>query len=279
MNRVKKLLALVLALVLMLGLTACTGFGAGMAKAAKKMSACKSMRMDLNIQSDIKVGLIGEPTDLDIRITGTADIIREPMVMKLVLDTTVMGEPIHALCYFEPTAEGGTVFMSLDDGKTWARQTVELDGMKPENTESPSIAALAKLASGFEKTSIQTIKGADATVYAGILSAEDLMHLAENAGVDEDIQLAGDIPVTIALGKKSGMISMIDLDLTEVMRTLISAAMEEGESAAEDLFKLDVQVDKCTVNCVLYDYDAVGEIVIPAEARSAPDLDNLPDLF
>jgi len=279
MKKVKKLLALALALVLMLSLTGCTGFGVGMAKAAKKMSACKSMRMDLDIQSEMKVGLMGDTTDLDVRITGTADITRNPMVMKLVLDTTMMDEPVQILCYCETAADGGTVYFSLDEGNTWLRTSVELDGLNPEDASKPSITELAKLASDFKKTGVQTIKGADATVYAGTLRGEDLTHLAENADVDEHVQFAGDIPVTIALGKKSGMISMIDMDMTEVVRGIVTALMEEDDGASSDFFKLDVQVEKCTVNCILYDYDAVDQIVIPPEARSAADLDRLSDLF
>lgn len=278
MKKVKKLLALALTLVLMLSLTACTGFGAGMAKAAKKMNACKSMRMDLDIRSVVKISLMGEGSNLDVRITGTADITRDPMAMKLVLDTSVMDEPIHVLSYCEAAADGGTVYFSLDNGKTWARRTLELEDLKPENTERPSITELAKLAADFKKTGVQTIKGADATVYTGTLRGEDLTRLAQSAGADGALQLAGDIPVTIALDKKSGMISMIDLDMTELVRGLTAAVMED-DGASSSFFKPDIRVEKCTVNCLLYDYDAVEQIVIPDEARSAPDLGNLTDLF
>ena len=134
------------------------------------------------------------------------------------------------------------------------------------------------------------IRGSESTVYRGTVSLKDLPQgvdltgslgqMTESTGITltpNDIANIGDMPVAIAIDNKTGLISGFALDMTDTLQGFTSIAMDAymaqmlGEQfEGLDLSKLGVtlHVDDCELECVMYDYDQVGNIVIPDNVRN-----------
>ncbi len=293
MKLFKRCTAVLLILALALALAGC-GFAAKMTRAAKKMEKLQSYRMDLDMDMALKLSMLGQSMDMDMKISGSSDVNTDPSRTKAELRIKMLGQDIPMLSYTDKTDTGLVTYSSPDGGKTWTRQTVE----SPELAEAAGkngFTRLLKLASAFEKTGTETVRGSEATVYSGVISGEDLESVMEISGVLKnvfstmdmsmdglDLTQYGGIPTTISLDNKSGMVVRYTMDMTEFMGKMMPAMMDAvmKEAAADsgleglDLSKLGFSVETGRVFAAveLYDFDAVGTIEIPAEALAASEL-------
>ena len=292
MKTFKRCTAVLLILALTLALAGC-GFAAKMTRAAKKMERLQSYRMGLDMDMALKLSMLGQSMDMDMKISGSSDVNTDPSRTRAELRIKMLGQDIPMLSYTDKTGTGLVTYSSPDGGKTWTRQTVE----SPELAEAAGkngFTRLLKLASAFEKTGTETVRGSMATVYSGVITGEDLESVMEISGVLKnvfstmdmsmdglDLTQYGGIPTTISLDNKSGMVVKYTMDMTEFMGKMMPAMMEAvmKEAAADsgleglDLSKLGFSVETGRVFAAveLYDFDAVGAIEIPAEALSAPE--------
>ena len=298
MKNIKKLLAILLVLTMALSLAAC-GFEAKMARAAKKMEKLESYRMDMDLDMAMSMSLMGQSMDLDIGMQGKADVNTKPLVMKMDMDMTTMGESIHMLSYAEKTDAGYITYVSPDGGDTWVKQTLD-GGQLPEAGAATNFALLFKLVGKFEKTGTETIRGSEATVFSGTVEGEDIAQMVEMSGVMDtlsesmdvdlgelnvELESLGGIPTTISLDNKTGYIVRYTMDMTELMQNLMPVLMDQlmatiaEESGLEGLdlsmLGLKLDVSKTVVAVELYDFDAAGTVEIPAEARAAEELSDL----
>ena len=293
MKTFKRCTALLLILALALALAGC-GFAAKMTRAAKKMEKLQSYRMDLDMDMALKLSMLGQSMDMDMKISGSSDVNTNPSKTKADLRIKMLGEEIPMLSYTDKADTGLVTYSSPDGGETWTRQTVE----SPELAEAAGkngFANLLKLASSFEKTGTETVRGSMATVYSGVIAGADLESVMEISVVLKnvfstmdmsmdglDLTQYGSIPTTISLDNKSGMVVRYTMDMTEFMSKMMPAMMDAvmKEAAAEsgleglDLSKLGFSVETGRIFAAveLYDFDAVGTIEIPAEALAAPEL-------
>ena len=292
MKTFKRCTAVLLILALTLALAGC-GFAAKMTRAAKKMERLQSYRMGLDMDMALKLSMLGQSMDMDMKISGSSDVNTDPSRTRAELRIKMLGQDIPMLSYTDKTGTGLVTYSSPDGGKTWTRQTVE----SPELAEAAGkngFTRLLKLASAFEKTGTETVRGSMATVYSGVITGEDLESVMEISGVLKnvfstmdmsmdglDLTQYGGIPTTISLDNKSGMVVKYTMDMTEFMGKMMPAMMEAvmKEAAADsgleglDLSKLGFSVETGRVFAAveLYDFDAVGTIEIPAEALAAPE--------
>lgn len=293
MKTFKRCTAVLLILALTLALTGC-GFAAKMTRAAKKMEKLQSYRMDLDMDMALKLSMLGQSMDMDMKIAGSSDVNTNPSRTKTDMRIKMLGEEIPLLSYTDKTDAGLVTYSSPDGGKTWTRQTMESRELA-EAAGKNSFAGLLKLASAFEKTGTETVRGSMATVYSGVISGADLESVMELSGVLKsvfstmdmsmdglDLTQYGGIPTTISLDNKSGMVVRYTMDMTEFMSKMMPAMMDAvmKEAAADsgleglDLSKLGFSVETGRVFAAveLYDFDAVGTIEIPAEALAAREL-------
>lgn len=293
MKTCRRLLALTLVLALALSLTGCGSFTSRMTRAARKMSKLQSYSMDLNMDMAMKMSVLGQDMDMDMLVTGVTDVNTEPSRTRSKLTLGMLGEEMTVLSYSEKTDSGLVSYSSSDDGKSWSKRPLDSEG-QAQTTGRNSFTDLLKLAAGFEKTGSETVRGSEATVYAGVLRAEDMENVmqmsdllkqvltAMNLPADSvDMKELGSVPVTVALDDKSGMVVKYTMDLTELMGKLMPGMVDAllNEAAAQsglggmDLSKLGFKVTTGRVfaETELYNFDAVGTIEIPAEALAAPE--------
>ena len=154
---------------------------------------------------------------------------------------------------------------------------------------------LAKLAETFEEQGTEEIRGSAATVYKGMIPGADISAaIAESGALEQlaelqdsaEIDLSGldfsdlsDIPATIAIDNKSGMISRYTMEMTDIMQDFMGSIMDvvlaqvAKESGMEGVdlaaLGLTVEINKVEATVDLFDYDAVKTVEIPQAALEA----------
>lgn len=285
MKNLKKVLALLLALAMVLCLSACGSFEKKMAKSAAKMGQLDSMHADMELSLGMNLSVIGQSMDMDITIKSGIDMNTEPFAMKMDMDVEAMGIGQQAQVYIVDEAGERVAYASDDGGKTWERGTVEVDVDVNGMSVKDSLALLSKWADSFEKTGEENINGSIATKYSGAIDAESLVQMMESVGADEaleaglgvdfdgdDAAALKDVPVSIWIDNKSGMVVRMDMDMTELMQSLLSDIIDETISGAMDgsglgNLPLDMQLSTAAATVEFSQFDEVGKIELPAGVK------------
>lgn len=294
MKQFKKILVIVLALALVLSLCACSAFESKMAKAAQKMSKADSFRMDMDMDMVMNLAAMGESLSIDAKVQAEADVLTEPVKMAGSVSMDMMGEEMDFLFCVEQKDDTLSLYLSSDDGETWVRRDVD-DVQKPEVSKTEMLGALRKLATTFEETGTEEIRGSKSTVFSGVISGADISAaIAESGALEQmaemgesaEIDLSGldfsdlsDIPATIAIDDKSGMVSRYTMDMTDIMQDFMDQIMNvvlaqvakesgmEGVDLSALGFTLEIETVQASVE--LYDYNQVKSVEIPEAALEA----------
>lgn len=303
MKYVKRVLAVVLVLVLVLSLSGCTAFETKMAKASSKMKKVDNLRADVGMVVDLDMTMLGQSImDMDFDITGTFDIDKKNLVAKGFLNLDMMGEETAVLLYIEKDGDVVRTYTSNDNGQNWVVKETQPDPENPgdlfslfdvggiTDLDKEKLAQLTRIAETFEETGTSLVRGSEATLYTGQLSLDDLQdrsvltellnQLNDSMGTaltEADLAAMGKLPVTIGIDNKTGMITKIELDMTDMIQSVAGIAMDiymaqvlkEQGLEGMDLSAMGVKmkVNECTLEADLYDFDAVGDVVIPNEVR------------
>ncbi len=268
---------------------------ARMAPAAKKRQKLQSYRIDVSMDMEMKLSVFGQDMDIDMKVNNTTDANTSPDKTKSEMTMEMLGEKVTVLGYTEKTDTGLVTYSSTDGGKTWSRTSVEGDE-QAKASDLSNFSELLKLASSFEETGSETVRGSEATVYSGVIPSETMEKILQMSSMlesvletmnlsldDVELEELGSVPVTIALDNKSGMVVRYTMDLSEMMAKLmpvmfnaiVSEAVSQMGLEGLDLEQLGFKVETGRVFATgeLYDFDAVGTIEIPAEALNAPELE------
>ena len=286
----KRIAAALLALAVMLTLAGCGSFAGRMAGAVRKMEKVQSCRVDLSLDTALNITVLGREMPAELAVNASGDVNTKPGRSRLELTTSLLGERGRLLAYTERTGEDYTLYLSPDGSGIWTKQTLDIE----EPDTKTGLAGILKLASRFEKTGVESVRGSEATVFAASFSGEELdraVALSDTLeGVLEALELeegeitledCGSIPVTVAIDNKSGLVTRCTLDLTELMQGLMPKLMDAvmAETAEQlglegmDLSRLGFALDigRVSVTAELYDFDAAAPVEIPAEALAASE--------
>ena len=302
MNKtVRRVLALFLALLMALSLSACSMFSGRAAICAAKMSKVKSLRMDLYTDLRMSMSLFGEAMNLDMSVTGPLELTTSPMKAGAELRVEMLGEALKLLSYTERSGSSQVVYYSADQGKSWQKQALDTAGFSAGGgLDMKSIAGIAKLGANFEETGLETVKGSEAIVYQGSISVADLRQIIDFSAVlaaaekssglsleesDFDFDSVAPIPLTLCISKRGSMLVRYAVDLTglaqAILPVVVQAAVKNAmaqsplsgiaDTDGADLSTLgiDFNLSRLVVASDLYDFDAVADITIPPEALAA----------
>ena len=301
MTRFKKLLAVLLILALTLSLSGCGMFEMKLAKAVLSMKKLDSLRADFSVDLDMSISIFGNAalsSDIDVDVNGTADLITGPLKGKIDLDITALDETTPLLVYLENAAGNLLLYFSPDEGRTWQKYDPQVSGTFKIDLGKEELSWLTQVASSFQETGTVTVKGSQATEYSGVIKWEDITSGADMEALakemsdalgtpvsssDLNLGSAGDVPVTLCIDNKNGMITKFTMDLTSLMHSLMPFVMdlamkviaEKGglgsfASFAGGLLQVSLDVDRFFVSTELYDFNAVADFTIPDEAQNAP---------
>ena len=286
MKKMTKILAFVLSAAMLLSLTACGSFESRLAKAVKKMNDVQNMHMDMNMDLAIGISLLGESMDMEMDMDLGMDIQKEPMITKMDATLSMLGETEHVLSYIEKNGDDFVMYTSDNGGGSWSRQEMSA-GELPSQAAlgADSLQMFLDCAKNFEEVGEESVLGSAATRYDGTINGEYVAEAMEMTGAWEMLQESlgadfdasglgdmGDIPTSLWIDKKSGMITRYDMDMTEIMNALTAELMDAvmAENGLSGLgLDVGMEISHVTVSAVLSNFNGVGEIVIPDAAKAA----------
>ena len=169
MKNMKKLLALALALLMLLSLSACGGFEMRMARAASRMSKLESVHTDAVVTADVNLSLMGNSSAVEAKMELSADTQKEPLLAAGQLNAGVYGISKELGFYAERSGDTEiSVYLSTDGGQNWETNTLDMENASFELDLSAQLKAMAGMAALFTETGKETVNGVAAVGYAGL---------------------------------------------------------------------------------------------------------------
>ncbi len=292
MRTVKKGLAILLALVMVLSLTACGSLSA--AKAIRNMLKADSYHVDCTVDMNLGLGMMEQNfMNLDLSMGGTADVNHDPFRGTGKFQMEMLDEAVDGSYFFTRDGDELIIYTSTD-GENWNMSTIELQDFPDRSSLSfskESLAAFAKIAELFEETGTEIVNGSEATVYSGTITGEELQAMMDDSGqsadLPEELDLStlGAVPVTVAVDNETGMVSKITVDLAALTESLLPLFLQLGMQAAADdaeepgeidetialLSMMDISCNEFLITVLISDYNEVGEVTIPDEVIASAE--------
>ena len=278
MKKTKRILVFAILAAMLLSLCGCGMFRTRVAKAAVKMSKLESLHADIEAQLGVGLSLLGQDMNVDVSVTGGADIQRDPARMNMDLTADAASLEQGLLLYGTERDGGFDVYYSADSGKNWIKGSVDAD-VDANNTKVDGKSAfllLSDSAASFKEYGKEKINGADTIRYNGEITSDELkmalklanakQALEEGLGVELDDDVfsdLGSIPVSIWIDMKTDMIVRIELDLSDAMQGLVPAIVDKAMGQAGVGIDVDTKVHDVIVSITLSEFDAV-QVTKPA---------------
>lgn len=291
MKRIGLLTGVVVAVMLGAGVD---GFGGQeqMEHAIRLTGEVRTYGADARTSMGMTMTVMGQEINMDMTTQSTTEWMREPLRTKVEMTTTVMGQSSHGISYAEKQGDD-YVSYAKPEGQDWVKMTLKGDAF-PSGTWD--LGQFLELVADFEENGTETVGGAEATVYAGALTAEKfkgIMNLGQlvssigaSLGMDAskmNLDDYGAIPMTVLIDNTTDLPVKITSDLTGFMKKVAPAIIQgvcdsiRARMGTEDIEPeaLGFGVDFTEVRAETFyrDFDAVEPFEIPEEALGAKPFD------
>lgn len=272
MKKTKRILVFAILAAMLLSLCGCGMFRTHVAKAAIKMSKLESLHADVEMQIGMGISVLGQDVNADATVTGGADIQRDPERVYVNMNAEVAGFEQNMLLYAVGRDGGADVYSSADSGESWTKDSIENDdSSKSSKADGKSVfLLLSDSAASFKEYGKEKVNGADAIRYNGKITSDELKQALELADVKQsleeslDVELdddvfedLGDVPVSIWIDVKSGMIVRVEMDMSDVMQGLVPVLVDKAMEKTDVGIGVNTKVYDATVSITLSEFDAV----------------------
>ena len=272
MKKAKRILVFAILAAMLLSLCGCGMFRTHVAKAAIKMSKLESLHADIEMQIGMGISVLGQDVNADATVTGGADIQRDPERVYVNMNAEVAGFEQNLLFYGVGRDDGFDVYSSVDSGESWTKDSIENDdSSKSSKADGKSVfLLLSDSAASFKEYGKEKVNGSDAIRYNGKITSDELRQALELANAKQaleeslDVELdddvfedLGDVPVSIWIDVKSGMIVRVEMDMSDVMQGLVPVLADKAMEKADIGIGVNTKVYEVTVSITLSEFDAV----------------------
>lgn len=272
MKKAKRILVFAILAAMLLSLCGCGMFRTHVAKAAIKMSKLESLHADVEMQIGMGISVLGQDVNADAAITGGADIQRDPERVYVNMNAEVAGFEQNLLFYGVGRDDGFDVYSSVDSGESWTKDSIENDdSSKSSKADGKSVfLLLSDSAASFKEYGKEKVNGSDAIRYNGKITSDELRQALELADVKQsleeslDVELdddvfedLGDVPVSIWIDVKSGMIVRVEMDMSDVMQGLVPVLVDKAMEKTDVGIGVNTKVYDVTLSVTLSEFDAV----------------------
>ena len=272
MKKAKRILVFAILAAMLLSLCGCGMFRTRVAKAAIKMSKLDSLHADVEMQIGMGISVLGQDVNADATVTGGADIQRDPERVYVNLMAEVAGFEQNLLFYGVGRDDGFDVYSSADSGESWTKDSIENDdSSKSSKADGKSVfLLLSDSAASFKEYGKEKVNGSDAIRYNGKITSDELRQALELANAKQaleeslDVELdddvfedLGDVPVSIWIDVKSGMIVRVEMDMSDVMQGLVPVLVDKAMEKTDVGIGVNTKVYEVTVSITLSEFDAV----------------------
>ena len=278
--KMKKILAAAMAMTMML-----TGCGGGkvdtaevealLSKAKETMATVESMAAEMTMEMDMSMG--GET----IETTTLASIRSQQHPVKMAMEMSMLmsdGTKVDQMQMYAVEEDGHLhTYMSMADA--WYAETLEMGELNQYNAEENMDLYLDNI-TDVKSVTQEAVNGTQTTKISGVITGAAMETAIADSGVTASAASMGltvemledlydemkDLPVSLWIDAE-GYVLKYEMDMTEMMQKIMDESMKALGAAESDL-KMDIE--KTSVTMVCSDFNAVGEIEIPAEALLVP---------
>jgi hypothetical protein len=280
LKKMSFMLPLIVIVILALALTGCGGVGTTsnadnpLIASAEAMANVDSYAADMVM--DMTMASQGFTMDMDM--TSDIKCIVKPsllMSMDYTMTMPLFGdEPMQSSIYIEQT-DTGLILYNNENG-AWTKSELPIENMEQYMNQNPAdmIALYQDNLVSSESLGEEAVNGQDCYKINVTISSEAFMALMnqmgntdmlgmteeELAANQELLAAGGDLTTTLWISKSDNMLLKQSMDLSQFMTNIINASAGEGQSVDEMTMTLSIEY---------HDYNAIDEIVIPAEAKNA----------
>ncbi|MBE6989961.1 MAG: hypothetical protein E7426_04355 [Ruminococcaceae bacterium] len=270
--------AALLALVMLLGLSACGGKGEDISKkdpkqvmteAGEKLAAAKSISFKL----DMEMAFATQGETIDLSMYMAVDTIKEPLQIRA---NTHMGMfDMDVVVYTIKEGDDIVAYTGAEnEGKMeWYKTTLTATEMEEQtaayNAED-SFSAQLELAENLKMVGTETIAGKKAIRYDGVIPGAEIGKAMDATGGEDTLDLLGidlskldqDVPISIWI-YEDGMPARYAFDMTDLM----------GQMMGESDYAAGIQITDMRVDMTITGVDEITEITLPPEALAAEEMD------
>lgn len=272
MKKTKRILVFAILAAMLLSLCGCGMFRTHVAKAAIKMSKLESLHADVEMQIGMGISVLGQDVNADATVTGGADIQRDPERVYVNMNAEVAGFEQNMLLYAVGRDGGADVYSSADSGESWTKDSIENDdSSKSSKADGKSVfLLLSDSAASFKEYGKEKVNGSDAIRYNGKITSDELKQALELADVKQSLEESldaeldddvfedlGDVPVSIWIDVKSGMIVRVEMDMSDVMQGLVPVLVDKAMEKTDVGIGVNTKIYDATVSITLSEFDAV----------------------
>lgn len=283
-NLWRKIASGALALAMMFTLAAC-GKEEGGADAASVMVAAQqelTKVSSMRYTYAMEMAISAEGQSVEMKVDGTADITMNPFAAKMTMNMDMLGMALKDVQVYM-VSEGGQMvaYTGMDmtgaGQNQWYKSLADDSGMNAEQYDAVEAFELyMKNGSNFKAVGTDTVQGASATRYEGVITSDMLEDTLEESGsLDNITSLLGEdygdvlaslsgIPITIWIND-AGLPVKYVFDMTSMMTELL-----QNSADSEDA---DMSVDKFVMSMEVLGYNDIEPITVPQEV-----LDNAVDV-
>ena len=279
MKRIQRACALVIAMLLLLGLSACgsrePSFEEVMTNATAELRKVENMHCDVSMELTMAINGQSLPTTMIMSI----DSITDPMLAKADMSVSSLGTSMNSLVYVEQDGDTYTTYISAD-GRNWTAQTGQ---QMPDVSQFTPQYALEMYLSGsehFKKIGSDTINGFQAVRYDGAIATDFISDAMERSGLAAQFSAYGltaeqvlelyrdceDIRVSLWIDEESGLPVRYDMDMSEAMNTIMGKLMTE---LLGDTPGFNFSLERAQITMLLSQFNNIAPIVIPDEVKNA----------
>ena len=275
-NLWRKIASGALALAMMFTLAAC-GKEEGGADAASVMVAAQqelTKVSSMRYTYAMEMAISAEGQSVEMKVDGTADVTMNPYAAKMTMNMDMLGMALKDVQIYM-VSEGGQMvaYTGMDmtgaGQNQWYKSLADASGMNAEQYDAVEAFELyMKNGSNFKAVGTDTVQGASATRYEGVITSDMLKDTLEESGsLDNITSLLGEdygdvlaslsgIPITIWIND-AGLPVKYVFDMTSMMTELL-----QNSADSEDA---DVSVDKFVMSMEVLGYNDIEPITVPQE--------------
>ncbi len=302
MIKLKRFLALMMALMLVMALSACSGSGeSSTASSAPEQSSSVSEEPapptaeellvmgqkalmeaeSLRYTANMEMTMTLMDQTIEAVSTSVSDTFQNPQIKSKSVTTTDMGEMGTQETTSYTVYEDGVVTVYTYDGTNWYSQQMEMD-LEQIQQAMNSTQVYLELITDLKEEGNETVNGVETMKVTGTYSGDAMQKVMDSSGAASSLgsltggldlsnlySEMGDLTATMWLDLETGIPVQYEMDMTEPMANIMNYIMEQLGEQAEGI---TMTVDKMTMNMSLSQLNSLEDFEIPEEALAAAPL-------
>ncbi len=252
------------------------------AAAQQALADVTSLDAQMIMEMDMEVTSEGQTESMHSINTMAMTTFTDPFHIKIVTTVDMGDQGTLSNSIYAETDEDGSCTMYMYDGSDWTAQAIPQSALGQQNAAS-DMQAYVDGRYDFEEAGIDQIDGSDAYRYTTVLSGDQVKETMLSSGaldtasqygltasdMENMMDGLGEIPISLWIDADTLYPVKYELDMTDVMDTMMSRIPEALAAAGAEVNVEDISmhVPKMTMSMTCFHYNAATDFEVPEEAK------------